>query len=396
MQLQGDEQGELEEALEHVETIRRHIDETDELTTVQHEAIADIYREISELSASLEEVAASSEEVATAAENAREAAERGNETSRAVWQTMAEVVDSAGRLSETAETLEAQMDEIDAIIEIIGDVADETNLLALNAAIQAAKTGSDGQGFGVIADEVKSLATETNEHADAISDELTDLQQQADQTSREAQQLDQTVREASDELESVIDRFDQITETVDEAAVGIGEVASVTDDQAETVEGITDGIESIDQRSERVTEEMTHAGELIDRQTTIVDHLISYIHNLPGMAYRVENEDGWPVMFASDGTERLTGYTREALLSGEVSLGDDIIHDDDADAVWEAVQEALDDRDTFDIAYRITTRRGTVVAVRERGQGVYDDQGNVIAIEGFMSEDSTDRVTKLY
>ncbi len=87
-------------------------------------------------------------------------------------------------------------------------------------------------------------------------------------------------------------------------------------------------------------------------------------------------------MFASGGTKGLTGYDSERLVDGTVTLGGDIIHDGDADDVWNAVQDAMDRGEDFDIRYRIRTADGDVLRVREQGRGRYNDGGDVVAVEG--------------
>nr|WP_235019633.1 PAS domain-containing protein [Natrialba sp. INN-245] len=89
-------------------------------------------------------------------------------------------------------------------------------------------------------------------------------------------------------------------------------------------------------------------------------------------------------MFASGGAKGLTGYDSERLVDGTVTLGGDIIHEGDADDVWNAVQDAMDHREDFDIRYRIWTADGDVLRIREQGRGRYNDGGDVVAVEGYI------------
>lgn len=170
----------------------------------------------------------------------------------------------------------------------------------------------------------------------------------------------------------------------------------MSDIQSQKIETIAESTERVDSRSDDISGKMSDSAELLDEQEEVIEHLTSYIDNLPGMAYRVKNEEGWPVMFASDGTERLTGYRPDRLVSGEVSLGEDIIHEEDQDDVWNAVQQATNRNGSFDIYYRIRDSAGEVIEVREQGRGVYDDSGNLVALEGYITRRDTESARELY
>ncbi|WP_435061971.1 PAS domain S-box protein [Halobaculum sp. EA56] len=126
--------------------------------------------------------------------------------------------------------------------------------------------------------------------------------------------------------------------------------------------------------------------------------LETLIGNLPGVVYRCRNEPAWPMETVDGEIEALTGYTAAALEDGEVEWGEDVIHPDDRERTWAAVQEALADDGTFEVTYRIVARDGTTKWVWERGRGVYADDGDpeagdggeLEALEGFIT-DVTDR-----
>lgn len=108
------------------------------------------------------------------------------------------------------------------------------------------------------------------------------------------------------------------------------------------------------------------------------------IANLPGMAYRCANEPAWPFQFASDGAWALTGYSAADLMRGQPAYGS-LIHPDDRERVWAEVQSGLAQRRQFQLTYRLNTRHG-LRWVWEQGSGVYDAAGEVMALEGFVSD----------
>jgi len=110
------------------------------------------------------------------------------------------------------------------------------------------------------------------------------------------------------------------------------------------------------------------------------------IDNLPGVIYRCRNEPGWPMEEVRGELEELTGYHSAELEERAGFYGEEIIHPDDQDAVWSTIQDALEERRSFEITYRIRTRTNGVKWVRERGQGVYAADGELAALEGFITD----------
>jgi len=114
--------------------------------------------------------------------------------------------------------------------------------------------------------------------------------------------------------------------------------------------------------------------------------LETLVSNLPGMVYRCRNEPDWPMEYVGGECEQLTGYAAATLEAGDVVWGEEIIHPDDREATWDAVQDALDAGEHFEVTYRIRTRCGNRKHVWERGRGIYDADGDLRGIEGFITD----------
>jgi PAS domain S-box-containing protein len=130
--------------------------------------------------------------------------------------------------------------------------------------------------------------------------------------------------------------------------------------------------------------------EMLDERTRRLETLIS---NLPGVVYRCRNDAGWPMETVEGEVEALTGYTAEQLERGAVSWGDDLLHPDDRDEMWETVQDALAADGTFEVTYRIITADGTVKWMWERGRVVASSTDGSDVLEGFIT-DITDRTER--
>ncbi len=114
--------------------------------------------------------------------------------------------------------------------------------------------------------------------------------------------------------------------------------------------------------------------------------LETLMSNLPGMAYRCRNDRDWTMEYVNEGALELTGYQQADLVGNAKIAYNDLIHPDDQEAVWEAVQKAVGSRDKYTLNYRIRTADGTEKWVWEQGQGVFSEAGDLLALEGFITD----------
>jgi methyl-accepting chemotaxis protein len=260
------------------EAARRIDDQVDE----QNNALREAAEEMDEFSATMEEIAATSNEVATAAEQARSEVETGIQSARDA-RTVADAVNETSEdLVETVSELSARMEEVEEVVEVIAEVADQTNLLALNANIEAARAGDAGSGFGVVADQVKDLADETQAHTDEIATHIERIKAQSRETVDAVEASHEQVSEVDTEISRTVDAFEEIADAVETAALDIEEVADANDDQAVRIEGVTSIIRDAQEATEQVSETADNMVSETTTQEEAVEALSDRIDELNG------------------------------------------------------------------------------------------------------------------
>ncbi len=208
-----------------------------------------------------------------ASENRRTARENGQVVLRAA-DKMEEIGEVVGRSAEQVERLHAASEEIGDIVKTIDEIADQTNLLALNAAIEAARAGGDGsggqtgQGFAVVAEEVRELAEETDQATDEIADKIEGVQSQTREAVESMETGQEEVEDGIELAREARDAFEEIVEGANMIGDRVDEIASATEEQSTTSEQISQNVESIStvsQQNAKATHDIAQAiGELKD------------------------------------------------------------------------------------------------------------------------------------
>jgi len=233
-----------------------------ETARIQSDQTHQVATAIQEMSATVQQISENSEKAAGASQNAAQAARRGGEVADQMLATMRSIADSTKAVASRIVELGKSSEQIGKIVAVINDIADQTNLLALNAAIEAARAGEQGRGFAVVADEVRKLAERTTKATKEIASMIESIQvetksavQAMEKGSREVEVGVEKTATSGAALEEIIKMSEQVGDMIAQIATAATEQSAAT----EQINASVGQISSSTQESSATADQMAKA-----------------------------------------------------------------------------------------------------------------------------------------
>jgi methyl-accepting chemotaxis protein len=215
-----------------------------------------------------------------AAETAKKAGAKAVEGGHVVKETidgMNKIAEVVKKSADTVQELGKSSDQIGEIVQVIDDIADQTNLLALNAAIEAARAGEQGRGFAVVADEVRKLAERTTKATKEIAVMIKQIQKDTGHAvesmgegTKEVERGKALANKAGESLTEIVEESQRVVDIVTQVAAASEEQSTAAEEISKNIEGIS----SVTQQSAAGTQQIAHAAEDLNRLTLNLEKLI--------------------------------------------------------------------------------------------------------------------------
>jgi len=244
------------------QTVQQQSQETDQVATAMNE-----------MTATVQEVASNATSAASAASEANQQTQLGQERLQETLATLGQLDASIQNTAQTLEKLRAGTANIGTIMDVISGVAEQTNLLALNAAIEAARAGEHGRGFAVVADEVRNLAARTQQSTGEIREMIERLTSEAERSFEAMAQSSEQAVETVAHAQETSQALDQVAAAIHQIADMNTQIASAAEEQAAVADEINRNVVNINDLSKQTEEGATHTTHASEELAGLAENL---------------------------------------------------------------------------------------------------------------------------
>jgi methyl-accepting chemotaxis protein len=270
--------GEVQNLSGVVQNVSKIVDQTQQGSLQQREQTGQVATAITQMTATVQEVASN-------ANSAAESAQQADQNARTGQSVVSDTINSIKALASEIETganviheLEKDAEAIGSVLDVIRGIAEQTNLLALNAAIEAARAGEQGRGFAVVADEVRTLASRTQESTTEIQEMINSLQAQARAAVKAITQGQDKTRTSVDNASNAGEALNAIADSVTTITDMNIQIASASEQQSTVAEEINMNVVNISEVADEnasASEQLANSSKDLARLTEDLRGLVS-------------------------------------------------------------------------------------------------------------------------
>jgi methyl-accepting chemotaxis protein len=272
-----------------VQQIATTVDQISRGSQTQAQRIEKSKQTVEELTKSMNELSSSAKESAEISSQVGVLSERGTEAAGEANERMNKIIEVTNDSAQKVHKLAEKTNEITAALQVIREIADQTNLLALNAAIEAARAGEAGRGFAVVADEVRRLAESSAQSSDEIDTKLKQIHEYAQEVVEEIETSSNEVNQGKMVIDSSLKTLHEIATNIKNVSENVKNLATFAHEQASKVSSISADVVDIAAVSEENAASTEEASAAVEEQTAQTHEIATASTQLAELASHLQS-----------------------------------------------------------------------------------------------------------
>lgn len=277
-----------EETSRATEEISQSIQEISTGSEQQMTKAQNVSQVVDEISKGIQQISSSIQEVTESSEETTQTANNGNQVVSQSMEQMNQISTSSTEMEKVIQSLGQKSEQIGQVISLITSIAEQTNLLALNAAIEAARAGEHGKGFAVVADEVRKLAEQSSDAGGQVNELIMNIQQEISKTVQAMDQNSQAIEQGMTLVDKAGHSFQEITRGIDKVSAQIQEISSAISQMNTSTERLVKTAEETEQISMESSGYAQSVAASAEEQNASMEEISSAADTLAKMAEELQ------------------------------------------------------------------------------------------------------------